>query len=117
MNHCFDCNSSYAVPGTCNCFAPGGKRAPRTGLTIGTAPGEAPTRTEPQPGAVSAPWVTLTPCKVCGKQGCTETHVVVAVSDPVLMYGGQRPRVTFAPPPGITLTGGIDRGGNCAAIQ
>jgi hypothetical protein len=28
MNHCHDCNSSYAVPGTCNCFATGGKRAP-----------------------------------------------------------------------------------------
>lgn len=27
MNHCHDCNSSYVNPGTCNCFAPGGKRA------------------------------------------------------------------------------------------
>jgi hypothetical protein len=27
MNHCHDCNSTYATPGTCNCFAPGGKRA------------------------------------------------------------------------------------------
>ena len=27
MNHCHDCNSDYATPGTCNCFAPGGKRA------------------------------------------------------------------------------------------
>lgn len=26
MNHCRDCNSDYATPGTCNCFAPGGKR-------------------------------------------------------------------------------------------
>ncbi len=26
MNHCFDCNSDYATPGSCNCFAPGGKR-------------------------------------------------------------------------------------------
>lgn len=31
MNLCRDCNSEYATPGTCNCFAPGGKRAPRTG--------------------------------------------------------------------------------------
>lgn len=27
MNHCLDCNSMYATPGSCNCFAPGGKRA------------------------------------------------------------------------------------------
>jgi hypothetical protein len=27
MNHCRDCNSDYATPGTCNCFAPNGKRA------------------------------------------------------------------------------------------
>jgi hypothetical protein len=27
MNHCRDCNSDYATPGTCNCFAPGGKRS------------------------------------------------------------------------------------------
>lgn len=26
MNHCHDCNSTYAEPGTCNCFAVGGKR-------------------------------------------------------------------------------------------
>lgn len=26
MNHCRDCNSDYAMPGTCNCFAVGGKR-------------------------------------------------------------------------------------------
>lgn len=26
MNHCRDCNSDYATPGTCNCFAVGGKR-------------------------------------------------------------------------------------------
>lgn len=26
MNQCHDCNSSYATPGTCNCFAVGGKR-------------------------------------------------------------------------------------------
>lgn len=26
MNHCRDCNSDYEKPGTCNCFAPGGKR-------------------------------------------------------------------------------------------
>lgn len=26
MNHCHDCNSDYQTPGTCNCFAPGGKR-------------------------------------------------------------------------------------------
>lgn len=26
MNHCRDCNSDYASPGTCNCFAVGGKR-------------------------------------------------------------------------------------------
>lgn len=26
MNHCCDCNSDYATPGTCNCFAVGGKR-------------------------------------------------------------------------------------------
>jgi len=33
MNHCRDCNSDYATPGTCNCFAVGGKRyaAPITG--------------------------------------------------------------------------------------
>jgi len=31
MNHCHDCNSSYSEPGTCNCFAFGGKRAPRYG--------------------------------------------------------------------------------------
>ena len=33
MNHCFDCNSSYSEPGTCNCFAVGGKRYPRTEWT------------------------------------------------------------------------------------
>jgi hypothetical protein len=27
MNHCRDCNSDYTTPGTCNCFAPGGKRS------------------------------------------------------------------------------------------
>lgn len=27
MNICFECNSAYREPGTCNCFAPGGKRA------------------------------------------------------------------------------------------
>jgi hypothetical protein len=27
MNHCYDCNSGYTQPGTCNCFAAGGKRA------------------------------------------------------------------------------------------
>lgn len=27
MNLCLDCNSTYSTPGTCNCFAPGGKRA------------------------------------------------------------------------------------------
>ena len=26
MNLCRDCNSEYAAPGTCNCFAVGGKR-------------------------------------------------------------------------------------------
>ena len=26
MNLCRDCNSEYATPGTCNCYAPGGKR-------------------------------------------------------------------------------------------
>lgn len=26
MNHCRDCNSDYTQPGTCNCFAVGGKR-------------------------------------------------------------------------------------------
>lgn len=26
MNHCHNCNSDYAAPGTCNCFAVGGKR-------------------------------------------------------------------------------------------
>jgi hypothetical protein len=26
VNHCHDCNSDYSTPGTCNCFAPGGKR-------------------------------------------------------------------------------------------
>ena len=26
MNHCHDCNSDYATPGTCNCFAVGGRR-------------------------------------------------------------------------------------------
>ena len=31
VNHCLDCNSTYTQPGTCNCFAPGGKRA----LTVG----------------------------------------------------------------------------------
>jgi hypothetical protein len=29
VNYCYDCNSGYSKPGTCNCFAPGGKREPR----------------------------------------------------------------------------------------
>lgn len=29
MNHCHDCNSDYSQPGSCNCFALGGKRAVR----------------------------------------------------------------------------------------
>lgn len=29
MNICLDCNSMYREPGTCNCYAPGGKRAPK----------------------------------------------------------------------------------------
>lgn len=29
MNHCRDCNSDYSSPGTCNCFAVGGKRYAR----------------------------------------------------------------------------------------
>lgn len=33
MNHCRDCNSDYAAPGTCNCFAPGGKRHAAPTLT------------------------------------------------------------------------------------
>lgn len=32
LNHCRDCNSDYATPGTCNCFAPGGKRDPERAL-------------------------------------------------------------------------------------
>lgn len=27
MNFCCDCNSLYTQPGTCNCYAPDGKRA------------------------------------------------------------------------------------------
>jgi hypothetical protein len=37
VNHCFDCNSSYATPGTCNCFAVGGKRYAGRPITIGPA--------------------------------------------------------------------------------
>jgi hypothetical protein len=29
VNICLDCNSMYREPGTCNCWAPGGKRAPK----------------------------------------------------------------------------------------
>jgi len=39
VNVCLDCNSLYDRPGTCNCFAPGGKRGPRVIIDVG-APGE-----------------------------------------------------------------------------
>lgn len=38
-SHCLDCNSTYTVPGTCNCFAPGGKRWLRTATVTGTSCG------------------------------------------------------------------------------
>lgn len=57
MNVCYDCNSSYETPGTCNCFAPGGKRA--VGLSPWTA--------EP-PDAVTIRWT----CPACGGDACRD---------------------------------------------
>lgn len=37
MNHCHDCNSDYSAPGTCNCFAAGGKREPARTATAATS--------------------------------------------------------------------------------
>jgi hypothetical protein len=36
MNLCMDCHSYYSTPGTCNCFAPGGKRATHLYMTGNT---------------------------------------------------------------------------------
>lgn len=60
MNHCHDCNSDYQTPGTCNCFAPGGKRDP-----AGVAIAPPATRTIPYPlprddsGSGDIPFVPL----------------------------------------------------------
>lgn len=60
MNHCHDCNSDYTTPGTCNCFAPGGKRY------AAPAPTLAPPALPPNPWPVvpvwtPAPWWGVTP--------------------------------------------------------
>lgn len=55
MNHCRDCNSDYATPGTCNCFALGGKRyvspAPTITPWVPIYPGTSPYPT----------WIPYTP--------------------------------------------------------
>ena len=53
MSHCHDCNSSYDTPGTCNCFAFGGKRALQIGPWV-------PTPMPPGP-AVMPPLATQIP--------------------------------------------------------
>jgi hypothetical protein len=50
MNFCMDCYSYYSTPGTCNCFAAGGKRAPHVYMTGNTQ--------------------TLVTCPACGKAPC-----------------------------------------------
>lgn len=63
MNHCHDCNSDYARPGSCNCFAPGGKRyaAPMTipgGVQpyVPPAPYPTPITIPPTPVPWTPPW-------------------------------------------------------------
>lgn len=69
MNHCYDCNSGYTTPGTCNCFAPGGKRYAGTqgGTFAPWAPGFVPIPVMPlQPMIVPAnpfPWGTTIGCE------------------------------------------------------
>jgi hypothetical protein len=53
MNLCRNCNSEYAQPGTCNCFAPGGLRF---------VPPPAPVFVPwVRPAPVFAPWFQPTP--------------------------------------------------------
>lgn len=52
MPHCFDCNSSYETPGTCNCFAVGGKRAPT--ITVTGTP-SVPPKDEPRCDVCTGP--------------------------------------------------------------
>lgn len=49
MNHCLDCNSTYATPGTCNCFAVGGKRHVAPAPSIDWVPAPAVPYIPPQP--------------------------------------------------------------------
>lgn len=67
MNLCHDCNSSYATPGSCNCFAPGGKRAPTPAVNRhGTIDGGAITVTPP-PWSTDINWtVRAEKCANCG---------------------------------------------------
>jgi hypothetical protein len=68
MNYCRKCQSDYEKPGTCNCFAP--QAAQPTPVFV--------------PWTVTYPWWTVpyipcittsTPCAVCGKVNCNDTHV------------------------------------------
>ena len=59
MNHCRRCDSDYEKPGTCNCFA------------------EKPVA-QPLP---FVPWYPYwTQCPVCGRWGCTTTHITWGIS-------------------------------------
>lgn len=61
MPHCCTCNSTYDMPGTCNCYAAGGRRSAyvigrdaRGVRTIGPAP-LAPRRDEPRCAVCTGP--------------------------------------------------------------
>lgn len=57
MNICLDCNSAYREPGTCNCYAPGGKRAQKQ---VGGNTDKITIRTVPEPAKPEVTWVPLT---------------------------------------------------------
>jgi hypothetical protein len=77
MNFCIDCNSLYSRPGTCNCWAPGGKRDPARLVPAAPATGTIPYAPD-DGGTAAAPdgWVW-------GNPHWTETDGRASVTFPI----------------------------------
>ncbi len=82
-NHCHDCNSDYATPGTCNCFAVGGKRYVVPANTLPQYPWYPSwypwTQYDTATSPATSGTVTITPC-ISTATGITAADVATAIS-------------------------------------